>query len=144
MKSLGIAVLCGLSIAATAGLAQAQTDTSLKPADTNGDGKVSLAEYQASRRDFIMKADANHDNKITKAEWDAYAKAARSNYELDGVAGAERFGQGAWWQAIDANHDGVATAGEVDTMVSARFNIFDTDHSGLIEQAEAESVPRPS
>lgn len=37
--------------------------------DSNGDGKVSLAEFQQSHADQMMKLDTNKDGKITEAEF---------------------------------------------------------------------------
>ena len=75
-------------------------------ADANGDGKVSLEEYQTSRRDYIMKMDRNKDGKVSKEEWDRAAAALRRQFDMDGIEGAEVIGKSGWWEGIDANRDG--------------------------------------
>ena len=121
MKTLGIAALCGLSIAATATMAPAQSRNVLKPADVNGDGRVSLSEYQVSRRDFVMRADTSHDGQVSRKEWEVYARSVRKEHELDGVTGAE-----------------------LDAMTARRFALYDADHDGFIQRAEAQQVAKRS
>ena len=69
MKSLGIAAVVGClafaSLAHAQGMQNAQSSRML--ADENGDGKVTSAEYQKSRRDFIMsRGDRNKDGKVSQ------------------------------------------------------------------------------
>ena len=144
MKTLGIAALCGLSIAATATMAPAQSRNVLKPADVNGDGRVSLSEYQVSRRDFVMRADTSHDGQVSRKEWEVYARSVRKELELDGVTGAEKVGSGVWWRELDANADGVVTGAELDAMTARRFALYDADHDGFIQRAEAQQVVKRS
>jgi hypothetical protein len=141
MKSFSVAALCGLSILAAAAMARAQAlNTELKPADTNKDGKVSLAEYQTSRREFLMRADADRNGQVSRAEWDRYAKTVRMDLELNGVPGAEKVGQGTWWTQLDADKNGMVTAAEIDAMTAARFARYDGDHDGFIQRAEAQKI----
>jgi len=141
MNWLSIAACCGLALAFTAALAQAQTrNTTAPPADTNRSGMVTLAEYQTSRTTFIMRADTNHDGQVSRAEWDSFAKAVRHDLDLSGVQGAELIGQGAWWDALDANKDGMVTRVEIDAMTTARFAQYDTNKDGFISRAEAEQA----
>lgn len=141
MNVLSIAASCGLALAFTAALAHGQSrDTRMPPADANNTGMVTLAEYQASRAAFIMKADTNHDGKVSKAEWDAYAKAVRRDLDLAGVKGAELIGQGPWWSALDANHDGFVTHDEIDAVTAAKFAQYDLNKDHLISRAEADQV----
>jgi hypothetical protein len=141
MKSLAIAACCGFALSVTAGLAQAQSHrTSVPPADVNATGNVTLQEYQNSREAFIMKADTNHDGVVSRAEWDAFTKAVRRDLDLSGVKGAELIGQGTWWTLLDANHDGVVTHDEIMAATAAKFAQYDTDGNHLISRAEAERV----
>jgi hypothetical protein len=139
MKSIAIAACCGFALSAIAGLAHAQ-GTTVPRADANVTGNVSLAEYQKSREAFIMKADTNKDGKIARAEWDAFAKAVRRDLDLNGIKGAELIGQGSWWTALDANKDNVVTHAEINTVTAAKFAQYDTDHNHLISRAEAQQV----
>ncbi|MFL5296807.1 MAG: hypothetical protein ACJ798_10545 [Phenylobacterium sp.] len=139
MNSLSLAAWCGLAMAATAAFAQAQP-SALGPADSNHDAKVSRKEYQASRHAFIMRADLDHDGQVSRAEWDRYAKSVRHDLELDGVRGAERIGQGAWWDALDADKNGFVTYAEIYAMTAGKFADYDADHDGFISRSEAQQV----
>src|SRR6476620_6085813 len=114
MTRIKMALLCGLAMTTAAPLALAQTFPPEMPADANKDGKVSLSEYQNSRRTFLMKADTDKNGVITRAEWDKYAKSVRLDLELDGVPGADKIGTGGWFNAIDTSHKGSITPGEID------------------------------
>jgi hypothetical protein len=141
MKSLAIAACCGFALSVTGGLAQAQTrHTSVPAADANATGNVTLPEYQASRETFIMKADTNHDGMVSRAEWDAFAHDVRRDLDLNGVKGAERIGQGAWWTALDANHDGMVTHAEISALTATKFAEYDTDGNHMISRAEAQQA----
>ena len=141
MKSLAIAACCGLALTVTAGLAQAQSShTSVPKADANATGNVTLQEYQSSREAFIMKADTNHDGTVSRAEWDAFAKAVRHDLDLGGVKGAELIGQGSWWTALDANKDNMVTHAEINALTAAKFAQYDLDKNHLISRAEAQQV----
>jgi len=143
MIAVRVAVLCGLALATAAPLAQAQTAIPPAPfADANKDGKVSLSEYQTSRRNYLMKADRDRDGQITRAEWDRYARNVRNSLELDGVEGADQVGRGGWWEMIDAYRNGVVTPAEIDAMTGPRFARFDANHDGLIQRSEAEQVAK--
>jgi len=140
MKSFAIAACCGFALSLTAGLAQAQRDTSVPAADANATGNVSLAEYQKSREAFIMKADTNHDGTVSRAEWDAFTTAVRRDLDLGGVKGAELIGRGTWWTALDANKDNMVTHAEISAVTAAKFAQYDADKSHLISRAEAQAV----
>lgn len=143
MKTIRLAACCGLAFALTAGLsagmAQAQS-TTVPRADANATGMATLAEYQKSRETFIMRGDANKDGRVSKAEWDKFAAAVRKDLELGGVQGAELIGQGAWWNALDTNKDGVVTRVEIKAMTAANFARYDANKNGLISRAEAQQV----
>ena len=141
MKSLAIAACCGIAISLTAGLAEAQRrDTQVPTADTNATGNVTLAEYQSSRRAFIMKADANKDGSVSRAEWEVFTAAVRRDLDLGGVKGAELIGHGTWWTALDANRDAMVTNGEINRVTAAKFVQYDIDGNHLISRAEAQAV----
>ncbi len=113
------------------------------PADTNGDHKVDLQEYQTSRRDYLMAADYNKDGKVTRAEWDRKAKSIRHQLTLDGVPNADVIGHGeGWFEAVDANKDGVITPAEIDAFTGPRFATLDLNHDGYIDRKEAERLTR--
>ena len=115
------------------------------PADTNGDHKLDLQEYQTSRRDYLMAADYNKDGKVTRAEWDRKAKSLRHQLTLDGVPNADVIGKGeGWFEAVDANRDGVITPAEIDAFTGPRFATLDLNHDGYISRTEAQRLARSS
>jgi Ca2+-binding EF-hand superfamily protein len=129
-----IGLLAGMATAAAA--APTPLDTLRMPADTNNDGKISLEEYQTSRRDYIMRADANKDGKVTRQEWDRAAQSLRNRLNAEGFDGADLIGKGGWFDQIDANKDGVITPAEIDVMTKARFETFDLNHDGFLDRKE--------
>jgi hypothetical protein len=134
-----IALITGL--AGAAGAAQPLQPVQL-PADTNRDGKISLQEYQTDRRNFLMAADTNHDGKVTKDEWDRAAQRLRTHLQLDGVDNANVIGKGGWWEAIDANGDGVITPDEIDAFTKARFQTLDLNGDGFLDRTEIRKAVR--
>ena len=107
------------------------------PADANGDGRISLQEYQASRRAFIMRADTNHDGMVTRAEWDKLARSVRNQAQLSNIEGADVIGRARWFEAIDTDRNNVITPAEIDAMTAARFARLDLNHDGFIGRSEA-------
>ena len=135
MKTLPLlAALAALAAAAPSAEAHPQHQL---PADANGDGRISLQEYQASRRAFIMRADTNHDGMVTRAEWDTRARSIRNQAELNGAEDADAIGHGGWFAAIDADRNNVITPAEIDAMTAARFARLDLNHDGFIGRSEA-------
>ena len=134
-----IAALGGLVLSTEPAMAQMREKMM---ADANNDGKVNVAEYQKSRREFLMKYDRNNDGKVTKQEWDRGARDLRADLRMDGVEGAEKIGQGTWFQMIDANKDMVITPAEIDTMTHARFNKLDGNHDGVVDSREGARLQR--
>ena len=53
-------------------------------ADANKDGKVTVTEYQNSRRTFLMRGDHNKDGKISAAEWKKGAETVKSEARENG------------------------------------------------------------
>lgn len=111
-------------------------------ADANKDGKITPKEYQDSRRTFLMRSDANKDGKISADEWKRGAASTRMDLEERGVDHAGMVGKGGWFQAIDANKDGVVTSAEIDTYTAARFKARDPNGDGVITRAEAAQLEK--
>lgn len=111
-------------------------------ADANKDGKITPAEYQASRRNFLMRSDYDHDGKITKAEWDRGALNTRMELDDRGAKNTALIGKGGWFQAIDVNKDGAATPAEIDAYTAKRFAQHDPNGDGVITRPEAAQIER--
>lgn len=105
-------------------------------ADSNKDGKISLAEYQTHRRNLLMALDTNKDGHIDRAEWDKGAAGVAQTLKADGIDGGGRFAPADWWTRLDANKDGVITPAEIDAMTAKRFKVFDTNINGYIDGYE--------
>ncbi len=104
---------------------------------------------------IFQQMDTNHDGKVTRAEFDAgFADAMLKVYNL-GPNGAltpaqwndvERAGGGGSFSRLDTNHDGKLNRAELSAgkeravVVSALFNRIDKNHDGVISLEEG----RPS
>jgi len=89
-------------------------------ADTNGDGKISQAEFTAMMDQRFARLDKNGDGFITADE-------------LGDMAGR---GPGGGVMAADADHDGKVSHAEYNAQAAARFARFDANHDGQITPDE--------
>ncbi|MES2032993.1 MAG: signal transduction protein [Pseudomonadota bacterium] len=110
----------------SAGAAVAQPR--MPSADSNGDGKVTLAEFKASRAGLLMRGDANKDGKLSKAEIEAATGGA-------GRPGGGP-GGGGMFARLDANGDGFVTRAEIETASTRRFQGMDANKDGVLTGAE--------
>ncbi|MEP7004493.1 MAG: EF-hand domain-containing protein [Sphingomonas bacterium] len=94
-------------------------------ADTNGDGKVSQAEFTAMMDQRFTRLDKNGDGFIA----------------ADEVSDMPNRGPGGGVMAADADHDGKVSHAEFTTMATARFAKFDMNGDGQITPDEM-SAPR--
>ena len=99
--------------------------------DTNGDGKVTFAEFNAGFAGTVFSQynrDAN--GTITQQEWDTVEQ-ANTNKSISS------------FKLLDRNHDGKLTKDELthgkkrDFVVRRLFNRIDTNHDGVITEDEA-------
>lgn len=93
--------------------------------DANGDGKLSLGEYQAARLARVMQADKNGDGKISLEEWLARPAAARMKGDPSAI-----------FKQRDANGDGFIDAAEAEALAKQRFDLVDVNHDGAITDEE--------
>ena len=111
--------------------------------DANGDGKVTLAEFQAGRGGQMMeRLDANKDGKLSRDEFSAMRKAkakakAKTKTEASAPATAKA-GKGAdrMWSRVDADNDGFLSRGEMDGLMAHRFKRMDADNDGALTMTE--------
>ncbi len=112
--------------------------------DGHGYGRpMTLADYQARSRERVMRADTDHDGRVSLAEWNAY-QADRSGGADHGGGrwrgggfGGDPAGQ---FQMMDANHDGYVTPAEVDAMSAERFARMDANHDGVVTPDERRAL----
>ncbi len=83
--------------------------------DTNGDGKVTLAESQAAAKARFEKLDKNKNGVVTKDEID---------------------GRGRMFEMADANHDGKVTLAELQAKAKEHFTARDTNKDNVLTQDE--------
>ena len=101
--------------------------------DTNHDGKVTYAEFDAGFADTIFSQyNRNGDSSVTLAEWDAIERADQNKTKSS-------------FRLLDRNHDGKLTRDELthgktrNLVVRSIFNRIDANHDGVITEAEASS-----
>ncbi|MDI7775363.1 EF-hand domain-containing protein [Asticcacaulis sp. EMRT-3] len=105
--------------------------------DTDHDGKISLAEYEAGRQMMFNRMDADGNGAISFAEIDAMAQ--RMNGK--GGRGAERMQKRLdALKAADTNGDQSISADEFKAAADAEFKALDKNGDGFIEASE---VGRP-
>ncbi len=111
--------------------------------DTNGDGKVSADEFVSHAAARWQHADANGDGVVTLQEWEAQRPGWGQRGQGQGRHGrfeGARGGGGpmmeAMFQRADADHDGKVTRAEMEALRAQMFAQADTNHDGKLDQAE--------
>jgi Ca2+-binding EF-hand superfamily protein len=119
--------------------------TNFKAIDTNGDGTLNAAELQAAEAKVqqnrinairgkveaeFTKLDTNHDGQLSKAEFMAAAPTASSTPPNGSKLLVD----------LDKNKDGRVTLDEYRGPILARFDALDTNHDGVISDAERKAA----
>ncbi|HBO79975.1 MAG TPA: Ca2+ sensor, partial [Cupriavidus sp.] len=108
-------------------------DWLMKLADTDKDGTISKAEFDA----LFNKIDTNHDGKLDKSELAAFHKAMWEQRRAEMKADFE-----AKFKAADKNNDGALTRDEFKAAfprMANRFDRIDANHDGKVTMAEMEA-----
>lgn len=103
-------------------------DAQFHAMDSNHDGRVSRAEYDAYWKRQFAQADANHDGKLEESE----ARAAAKRLNGGTVATADGFKR--MWKQVSAN--GVATQQRDMAYHDRLFKQADTDSNGALSKTE--------
>ena len=137
------ALLAAASLATVTGCMTTAEKNEHKPAvgatsifqklDTNNDGRVTYAEFDAGFADAIFATyNLNGTGAITRTEWNEVEKAHQDE-------------AAATFRALDLNHDGKITKEELNThgkrrdaVVRRLFNAIDTNHDGVLTLQEAQ------
>ncbi len=123
---LALTFIAGLPVAALA-----NGRDHLKAADTNGDGLVDLAEFQALHDQRFADLDGNDDGAITQAEAEAGFAGFHSGHRDTGGHG--------FFVRADTDKDGRISAAESAAMESRHFQEMDADHDGFVTPDEAKA-----
>jgi Ca2+-binding EF-hand superfamily protein len=114
-------------------------DSQLKQMDTNGDGRVSLAEYLAEVHVRFDKLDTNRDAVIDASELYSFPEPRRTGRVRTGASAVSptlKLGQ------ADQNADGQISRAENDADAEAHFAAMDTDRDGVLSGNELDAGPR--
>jgi Ca2+-binding EF-hand superfamily protein len=114
-------------------------------ADTNHDGVITRAEYDAQAADRFAKLDANGDGQVSPDEMKAAMGRMRGGQDgaaphpaAQGPMGHHRHGD--LMTRLDTNHDGRISRDEMRAQADARFDKLDTNHDGFIDKAELDAA----
>ena len=111
-------------------------------ADTDGDGRISRAEFLAQADARFARLDTNGDGVITADEMAARAEAMRERrggfQRADGDIPPSSVAPqgGGMFDRLDANHDGKVTRDEYRAQAEATFDRLDANHDGFIDREE--------
>lgn len=102
-----------------------------KSLDADGDGKVSQAEFDASKADRFAKADADSDGKVTLEELTkAFEQKQAERMKKHEARLKEHFA------ALDKDGDGAVSAAEAQASHGEWFGKLDTDGDGFVTEDE--------
>jgi len=130
MKLLGYALVASL-LAATAapalaggGMKHSRAAEWFKSMDTDGDGQISQAEFDAGKPDRFSKFDLDADGKVTLEEM----KQAREQLREQRMK--------RHFEALDADGDGAVSEDEMRARHNERFARLDADKDGFVSADE--------
>jgi len=107
----------------------------LKTYDTNLDGKVSKAEYDAKRSQDYGRTDADKDGAVTEAEY-VGEYAARLDAELAATRKRSLDQAKVRFGVIDADKSGRMTPAEYGVVATKTFASLDTNGDGVVDDAD--------
>jgi len=116
-----------------------------KAADTNKDGSLSRAEWDAAQRanDPFTRMDSNKDGKVTEAEMQAFGDAMRAERgSRKGGHGAGRGDPAAFFASADSNMDGAISSAEWQAAgrKPEGFARGDSNGDGKVTKAEFDTL----
>ena len=113
-------------------------------ADSNGDGNISRAEFEASVEERFSRLDANSDGQIDQSEREARRHGRRgSRGERRGRRGGHHGRRGGRAMHRDMDGDGQFTRADIDARhqrALERFEAADSNNDGRIDDSEREAM----
>jgi Ca2+-binding EF-hand superfamily protein len=109
--------------------------------DKDGDGAVSLKEFEAAHAERFKVMDVNKDGKVSAEELDSQHQEMRGH-----MKGMRHMSFEQHFDAADANHDGALSKEEAKEgmpILYARFDENDANKDGKISKDEVMGDPRP-
>jgi hypothetical protein len=111
----------------------ARQATGIMRYDTNKDGFVDRAEWDAGQQARFKELDANHDGKLTKEELFSQSRTTSDR-------ALER--QEAFFRRVDRDHDGFVSQDEFMAQAARNFARCDADKDGRTNTAECRQALR--
>lgn len=139
MRKVLIAAASFAALAGAAGIAMAQQEGpqnrpfGVFQADSNNDGVVTRAEFDASRAARFQALDTNRDGQLTREEMRA-GRGERGGRGHHGRGGHR--GMHGGFERADANNDGNITREEFLSRPTQMFARLDANHDGVISANE--------
>ena len=103
--------------------------------DTNRDGRVSRAEYDAKRGEDYRRTDADKNGTLTEAEYVA-EYTARLEAQLAAMKAAQVAQAHSRFGALDGDKDGRMTEAEYGSAADFPFSRLDTNRDGTVDQKD--------
>jgi len=102
----------------------------LKEMDTNNDGSISKAEFDAAHSKYFQELDTDKDNKLSMQEM-------KAGHQTTG-----KKGEGRGFDAADTDSNGELTREEVKDMprLQKNFDKMDTNKDGKLTRAEMDAA----
>jgi EF-hand domain pair/EF hand len=121
----------------------ARATSGLMRYDTNGDGFVDRAEWNAGQEARFKQLDTNNDGKLTQDELFARTPGADRGNVLPTDRQVQR--QTSYFQLLDTDRDGFVSKAEFMAQAAKNFARCDLDKDGRINTAECrQALRRPT
>lgn len=130
-----IAAGLSLAIAATAAPALAKGG---KNADQNGDGRISMEEYQAKAEHQFQRLDRDNNGQVSRAEYNRKLERKMSRKAGDGSAHSRKRGGKDRFAKLDLNGDQVLSMDEYMRSIEKKFARRDRGGQGYITPGHGE------
>lgn len=135
--------------------AQAEVKARFERFDTNKDGTVTRAEFEAAsgamkaqrdarresrQEDTFASLDNDGNGQISRAEWDAGHPGDGKSGPGGRMPGLRAAMGDRWFDALDANKDGKVTLAEANAAAMARFDRLDANKDGTVTPEERKAA----